>query len=213
MSSHVDGDEVSSWASEELEAFLKKDHAPSASSSNTGHINKTSTRPTSSTQMKTDDEISSWNSDELADFMKKDHPRPAGKSAKHKKKKGKQSNKRRRSTATKNPKQHDRRSKKSKRQQRSPSSSSTTPNPSSARPMAATPSTLPSLNVEREPSPWRLSSDSMAPYNTVHPTIMYSRPKRACAKMLVRAGYRCRCHFKLMTECPFDSRFRPDNSH
>ena len=48
--------------------------------------------------------------------------------------------------------------------------------------------------------PW--STDSVAPYDMMHPIIRYDKPRRTCAKMLVRAGLRCRCHFRLLADCP-----------
>ena len=39
-------------------------------------------------------------------------------------------------------------------------------------------------------------------YDIVHPTVRFSPPRRVCAKMLVRAGLRCSCHFRLVASCP-----------
>ena len=55
--------------------------------------------------------------------------------------------------------------------------------------------------------PW--STESIADYDVVHPVIRYNKARRTCAKMLVLAGRRCRCHFRLIAECPSRHRVTP----
>ena len=189
MSTPTDGDDVSSWGSDDLENFLQNNHVSTASSSNTALTVDTSTRPTVSTQINTDEDISSWNSDELADFLSKDRPQPTDKSQKHRKKKKKKSNK--------SQKHKTKKKKKSSKHQPKTIVETLTPRDDASKK---------TKHQQRSPS-----SESMASYDIVHPTIKYNLSKRACAKMLVRAGYRCGCHFKLRTECPFDHRYKPSN--
>ena len=152
-----------------------------------------------------EDDVSSWHSDELAAFLKKEDNKPGSSSdrrehiindmqiprtdtKKKKKKSPKKSKSRRRSFKQKK-----------KKPTKQSSSCSASSHMSHKKHKKKKPTKQPSSGSA---SSEQISAESFADYDVVHPTIRFSPPRRACAKMLVRVGLRCSCHFRLVASCP-----------
>ena len=152
------------------------------------------------------DDVSSWLSTDLEAFLRNDSAEPEPSSSKnadastHEAHQQTDKNKKKKQTHRQKSNKHSAKTTKSTKNR-----NTTTPKPtSSSSTHDKTKQHAPEPPSPRSPSPsvdpW--STDSVAAYDMVHPIIRYDKPRRTCAKMLVRAGLRCRCHFRLLADCP-----------
>ena len=143
------------------------------------------------------DEVSSWQSEEFE--AKKDDNKPGSSSGMNTdtsdKKARKKAVKKEKTFKNKSGKRSSKKKKKKKIAKKAPSSSSTSSKHQQNGKETTSPRSL-SPSVD----PW--STESIADYDVVHPVIRYNKARRTCAKMLVRAGLRCRCHFLFIAEFP-----------
>ena len=147
------------------------------------------------------DEVSSWQSEEFEAFLKKDDNKPRSSCGMNTdtsdKKARKKAVKKEKTFKNKSGKRSSKKKKKKKIAKKAPSSSSTSSKHQQNGKETTSPRSL-SPSVD----PW--STESIADYDVVHPVIRYNKARRTCAKMLVRAGLRCR-----FAECPSLHRAMP----
>ena len=152
------------------------------------------------------DDVSSWQSEEFEAFLNKDDNKPGSSSDMNTdtsdKKARKKAVKKKKKEKTFKEKSEKRSPKKKKKKKIPPSSSSTSNKHQHNGKETTSPRSL-------SPSVDPLPTESIADYDVVHPVIRYNKARRACAKILVRSGLWCRCHFRLIAECPSRHRVMP----